>query len=79
MCGWHMYHTLIFMQMNHYTSVLTNQGSCRGVVTRPNVADLPEVHWSRDLWPTATPAASLGGVPTALPVTFGQVRKIEIN
>ena len=59
--------------------MLTNQGSCRGVVTRPNVADLPEVHWSRDLWPTATPAASLGGVSTALPVTFGQIRKTEIN
>ena len=43
------------------------------------MADLPEVHWSRDRWPATTPAASLGGMPTAFPVTFGQIRKIEIN
>ena len=43
------------------------------------MADVTEVHWSRDLWPATTPATSLGGVPTALPVTFGQIREIEIN
>ena len=58
--------------------MLTDHARC-SVLTRHNVADMAEVHWSRDLWTAATTATLLGGMLTALPVMFGQISKIEIN
>ena len=64
--------------LDNCIGVLTDHARC-SVLTRHIVADMAEVHWSRDLWTAATTATLLGGMLTALPVTFGQISKTEIN